>query len=258
MPGFNIEFTVAKVGDGYFTPRHRHNFDQIRYVLSGDLNIGKRDLKQGECGYFSEGVYYGPQAQQGVAEVLTLQLPGASGTHFMTYDELNETHQMLKLRGADFKRGIYTGKTNTGQTEQKDGYEALWEAHEEQELIYPQPRYEDVVIMQPSAYRWIAAPAQPGVETKHLGVFTELQTGMGFLRLNSGSRLTGYQPAAPHIYYLLSGAVVHNGQTYPTGSAFFLPAKQPNGDFQPTGPTAAEFFTINLPMISYYARQGFE
>ena len=65
IPGVTMEYSLSVVPDGYFTPRHRHNFDQIRYTLSGLQSTGLGDLAGGECGYFPEGSHYGPQQQKG-------------------------------------------------------------------------------------------------------------------------------------------------------------------------------------------------
>ena len=49
-------------GGGWRTPRHRHNFDQIRYVIKGRLPYSETDyLEEGWVGYFPESVHYGPQ-----------------------------------------------------------------------------------------------------------------------------------------------------------------------------------------------------
>jgi hypothetical protein len=73
VPGLNFRFSCDRVSDGFFSPRHRHNFDQFRYALLGTINIGKgATLKEGECGYFPEGAYYGPQQQMGDGEALAI------------------------------------------------------------------------------------------------------------------------------------------------------------------------------------------
>src|SRR4030088_2898167 len=65
VAGVTIEYSLSVVPDGYFTPRHRHNFDQIRYTLTGIQSTGLGDLAAGECGYFPEGSHYGPQKPVG-------------------------------------------------------------------------------------------------------------------------------------------------------------------------------------------------
>src|SRR5271165_4603582 len=64
IPEINLRWGFDQIGDGFYSPRHRHNFDQFRYVVYGETNISKgRDLHQGEIGYFPEGTYYGPLTQ---------------------------------------------------------------------------------------------------------------------------------------------------------------------------------------------------
>lgn len=44
-------------------PRHQHNFDQIRYCISGTMNYGPNCwVKEGEVAYYPEGAYYGPRS----------------------------------------------------------------------------------------------------------------------------------------------------------------------------------------------------
>ena len=58
----NFMYILGRQDGDFLMPRHRHNFDQIRLPLRGDMNIGKGlVLKQGEFGYFAEGLAYGPQ-----------------------------------------------------------------------------------------------------------------------------------------------------------------------------------------------------
>src|SRR5262245_803008 len=100
IPGVTMEYSLSVVPNGYFTPRHKHNFDQIRYTLSGIQSTGLGDLAAGECGYFPEGSYYGPQQQEGACECLVLQLQGASGERLLSDERLTPTHgQRLRSRG---------------------------------------------------------------------------------------------------------------------------------------------------------------
>src|SRR5690606_37401882 len=55
----NYEFTLARSPGRFKSPRHRHNFDQIRLCLEGRFGDGKTlDLNPGEVGYYGEGSYY--------------------------------------------------------------------------------------------------------------------------------------------------------------------------------------------------------
>ena len=109
VDGVTMEYSLSVVPDGYFTPRHRHNFDQIRYTLSGVQSTGLGDLAAGECGYFPEGSHYGPQQQKGECECLVLQFQGASGEHLLSNEEMNATYDKLIKAGGKFENGVYKG-----------------------------------------------------------------------------------------------------------------------------------------------------
>ncbi len=65
---------------GWTTPRHRHNFDQIRYIIKGTYPYAKgKSMPEGWVGYFPESVHYGPQDRPEGLEMLTCQFGGASG-----------------------------------------------------------------------------------------------------------------------------------------------------------------------------------
>src|SRR3982751_5626012 len=59
----NYDLNMGLTGSGgWRTPRHRHTFDQIRYVIAGTLPYTETDvLEQGWVGYFPESVHYGPR-----------------------------------------------------------------------------------------------------------------------------------------------------------------------------------------------------
>src|SRR5712675_446838 len=58
----NFMLILARQDKDFSMPRHRHNFDQIRLPICGDMNIGDGIvLREGQVGYFPEGLPYGPQ-----------------------------------------------------------------------------------------------------------------------------------------------------------------------------------------------------
>jgi len=62
----NYLANIARSAGDYSSPRHRHNFDQLRVVLDGRLPVTpRRTMKPGQIGYFPEGTYYGPQLDDG-------------------------------------------------------------------------------------------------------------------------------------------------------------------------------------------------
>ena len=103
----NFEFSLVQTRGQYHTPRHRHNFDQVRLNLTGAMNYADgKDLRAGEVGYFPEGTRYGPQNIVGDPLTLVLQSGGASGEGFMSYRQLNDGHRALEKLGT-FSEGVF-------------------------------------------------------------------------------------------------------------------------------------------------------
>ena len=70
---------------GWTTPRHRHNFDQIRYVMKGIYPYAKgKSMSEGTVAYFPESVHYGPQDRPEGLEMMVCQFGGASGSGFVS------------------------------------------------------------------------------------------------------------------------------------------------------------------------------
>ena len=162
IPGVTMEYSLSIVPDGYFTPRHRHNFDQIRYTLSGLQSTGYGDLAAGEIGYFPEGSHYGPQKQEGECACLVLQFQGASGEHLLSNEEMNATYDKLIKAGGKFENGVYKGFKPDGTPKNRDSYEAIWEEHEGHELVFPAPRYREPVMMLADNSRYLARSQTSG------------------------------------------------------------------------------------------------
>src|SRR5262249_28048209 len=82
-PG-NFKFSVSALGTDYSGPRHRHNFDQYRFMLEGESDYGQDGpLKAGMLGYYPEGVHYGPQVNKTPITNVVLQFGGASGSGYL-------------------------------------------------------------------------------------------------------------------------------------------------------------------------------
>jgi hypothetical protein len=251
VSGVTCEFSLSIVPEGYFTPRHRHNFDQIRYTLKGVQSTGYGDLGPGEIGYFPEGAYYGPQAQKGECEALVLQFQGASGEHLLSNEEMNTTYQKMIAGGAIFENGIYRGQTADGRRKNKDSYVAIWEEHEGKKLAFPKPRYRAPIMMQPDYYSWVADHERPGIETKHLGTFTELHTGIGFIRLQPGAVLKRARQKDAELRYLVSGNCSYAGRQWGEGAYCYLSPGAEVDTFASEG--GATFFFISLPLVAEFA-----
>jgi hypothetical protein len=251
VAGLTIELSLSIVPEGYFTPRHRHNFDQIRYTLEGIQSTGYGDLGPGEIGYFPEGAYYGPQAQKGECTALVLQFQGASGEHLLSNEEMNATYQKMIAAGAKFENGIYRGQTADGRRKNKDSYVAIWEEHEGRKLTFPKPRYRAPVMMEPSHFNWLQDRARPGIETKHLGTFSEMRTGIGYFRLLPQARLAGGKQKDCELRYLVEGSFAYGGRRWDAGTYMYVPFGSETGAITSEG--GANFFVISLPVVAEMA-----
>jgi hypothetical protein len=183
----NYTFVLVREGVVATTPRHKHNFDQLRMTISGRTNYGpKRWIEPGEIAYFPEGVPYGPEECEGDRLGFTLQFGGASGNGIMTQRQVHAGREELG-RAGKFERGVYYPSPAGGKERPMDGYEAIWEFTNQRPLVYPQPRYDEPVLMRPANFTWLDDPAQPGVSSKILGVFTERRLEIAMRRVARGA-----------------------------------------------------------------------
>lgn len=240
----NFELNIAKVEDRYFTPRHRHNFDQVRYVLSGAFGFDKgRNQTAGTVGYFPEGCHYQQQAE-GPSLTLLLQTAGASNAPYVSYPTLRRLVGELSAHG-EFRKGVYSTIRADGTRVNQDSYEALWEKACNREITYPRPRYNDPIIMYPDAFEYAAVAGAPGVSRKHLGTFTERALGIGFLRFEAGAALEfdGGQ-AGDHLFHVISGTGRIGGHDWRPGDVLHLDTADHTGF---TAATTTELYYLRLP-----------
>lgn len=205
----NFEFSIVWVPEHYSTPRHRHTFDQIRFVRRGEFGYGaNRVQKAGEITYFSEGTYY---AQNGTceSETLLLQFGSATGTGFVKGEELRKAMHELKQIG-EFHDGVFT-EYRDGRKINRDATEAIYEHYYGAPIRYRTPRYEDPVLIHPEAFEW-APTEHEGILYKNLGVFTERDITIGFWRIEPDAALTVAADTAPVLLYTLTGVADVDGQ----------------------------------------------
>jgi hypothetical protein len=187
----NFQLSFGQMGGDFNSPRHRHNFEQIRYQLEGVLDYGRDGkLVAGMVGYFPEAVYYGPQSQDPeiACKTIVLQFGGASGSGYLSQAEVKAGMQALQQEG-EFKDGVFRRADAAGKRN-VDGYQAIWEHVNERPMVYPKPRYPQPIFMDPANYEWVPVEGAPGVCEKLLGVFTERRSEAGFLRLDPGASFT--------------------------------------------------------------------
>jgi hypothetical protein len=249
IEGLNLRFSFDRVLDGFYSPRHRHNFDQFRYVLSGTINIGKGlVLAQGECGYFPEGTYYGAQDQKGDGEALVMQFPGPQAAHFITQPEYREGVARLKATGAVFENGVCRRTDGQGREYNQDGFEAVWESFTGEAVTYAPPRYGEPVIIKPEGFRWLLDLVRRGLEVRPLGTFNEYRTSLSQWRLSPGAVIPSGTLAAPEFRFVLKGEVTFGGKRLPVRGAAYIPDGIETGILESRD--GAEILVISVPMYA--------
>ncbi|WP_442737980.1 hypothetical protein ACQUSN_07685 [Streptomyces pseudogriseolus] len=230
-------------GGGWRTPRHRHNFDQIRYVIQGELPYTETEvLKEGWVGYFPESVHYGPQERAEGLRTMVLQCGGASGQGYLSVARREAVNAELNTVG-EFKKGLYHYTDDNGVAQTKDGSEAIFEHATGGALRFAAPRYTDVIAMDPEAYDWQKS-RDAGVEEKWLGRFTERDLRIGFVRLDAGAVYQAGQFDSIEILFQTRGRVTAGGEEYGPETGYEFLANEGPVPVEATEP--AEFLRMVL------------
>ncbi len=204
----------------YYTPRHRHNFDQIRIMLKGSFQWNPRFIqKEGMVGYFTEGTMY---TQQGVDDsaTLLLQVGGASGEGYMNYEQMQAGIRELQQHG-QFNKGIYEGREASGEPIKRDGYEAIWECVFGRKISYAKPRYQAPIMLWPDRFSWTST-INKGVYRKSLGIFNERGLALDQLRLDAASGFIANAADKSRLLYFLSGDGRANAEIYQQATTVYL------------------------------------
>ncbi|MBT5051267.1 MAG: hypothetical protein HOM58_22415 [Rhodospirillaceae bacterium] len=240
----NYKFFLSKESADFYSPRHRHPWDQIRFCLEGSVPIGvRKSVDEGEIGYFPEGVHYGPQDGDD-RFVAILQFGGASGQGILSSGQVNRGYDLLSGEGT-FDGGIFRRKTTSGKRNQ-DGYEAIWQKITGQKMINPPPRYKEPVVMNPGHFAWRPVAGGAGVEQRHIGSFSERATKIDFFRLARGARRA--LPPEDHLrlLYVVKGTGACGRQPYRRHTSMEL-APGEAARFMPK--TATEILSITIPSV---------
>ena len=215
----NFHLGIGQQDGDFASPRHRHNFDQFRFQLEGTMNFD-RDGKMaaGTLGYFPEGAAYGPQSSEGRSVTAVLQFGGASGSGYLSPQEVAAGTEELKQFGS-FEGGIFRRNDDAEGRRNTDAYQAIWEHVHGRRMDYPKPRYRDPIMVDPQNYDWLAVDGMPGVRQKPLGTFTERACAAALLTMARGAT---YRGAPRGVYLVLSGSGVVGATPYRALTAFHL------------------------------------
>ncbi|MGY5119032.1 hypothetical protein ACWC2H_24760 [Streptomyces sp. 900105755] len=244
----NFMYTLGRQDADFHMPRHRHNFEQIRLPVRGDMNLGRGlVLGEGQVGYFPEGLSYGPQddplgkAAPGERLQLVLQFGGASGYGFMSIEQRRKAWDEL-LEHGKFVGPYYHFDNGKVQW----GLNTIWEHVFGEHLKYPRPRYKNVQIADPKRFNWLPVQGSEGVDHKFMGSFSERGVWIELVRLTEGATWTSLDEGARRLVVVLSG----------TGTAAdddigWMTAIQadPGEALSLTASSELELFLVGLPPI---------
>jgi hypothetical protein len=239
----NFSLELVKTFNDFFSPRHRHNFDQVRFQVEGMFDFGKSGkMRPGMVGYFPESTRYGPQTSTADALLLVLQFAGASRARYMSKTQLGRGVSELKAFGT-FENGIYTVVDEQGRKRNRDSYEAVWEHVFGQPLAYAASRYNDAILIDPEGFAWMPRQGEPGVTERLLGVFTERRTELAFVRLEPGAR---HRAPGGRIYFVTSGQGRAGGAEWAPRTTIHV-AEGEDGVFEARA--TSEMLTISFPSV---------
>ena len=166
----NFYLRIVWTEGDFFSPRHMHNFDQVRAQLKGRFSFDKDGtMHPGGVGYFPEGTAYGPQTSAEDTIQLAMQIGAPSRSGYISEEERQVAAEALSKRGR-FEKGKYFAnddKSGVGQ----DGFEAVWEYANGRRIKYPKKRLEKPLLVNPDAFEWLDVASAAGVRTKRLWDF---------------------------------------------------------------------------------------
>lgn len=238
----NFSLELVRTRSDFLSPRHRHNFDQVRFQLEGMFDFdhdGK--MTPGKIGFFPEGTRYGPQTCADSSLVLVLQFGGASGGGFMSKEQLDEGVRTLKNRGV-VENGVFTWYDDNGVKHNKDSYEAVWELVFGRKLSYPRESYDRPILMDPANYHWTQTD-NPGVFEKFFGTFTERRTTLSTLQMDPGASHVVGQNA---ILFVVDGTGLAGGHPYNAKTSIHT---EDDESIEIVASTTTEMLCISIPPL---------
>jgi hypothetical protein len=243
---FRLGYSYGGDDASWTTPRHHHNFEQIRFVIEGQYSVAsRRVIPAGGLGYFPESAYYGPQDINPDLTMLILQFGGPSGQGYASIAQRKKGLEDLKAKDGELENGIWSWVDEDGTHHNQDAFEAVWETMNGRTIEYPPSRYEDIMLMHPQNFSWVADPEAPGLSWKKLGTFSERETKIAFARLDPGARFQIGTEPSNELAFVVTGAVECDGDSHAALTAFGTDSTDSATDLVATAPT--ELLYIKMP-----------
>jgi len=238
--GYTVDVVRYEGGHGTFSaPRHKHNFDQIRYVVSGTPDFGHYQVaSQGQSAFFPAGAAYGPETIE-ESEMLLIQW----GTHWVTREDHDKTYTAMQQTG-EFKDGYYVTVDADGNEHRADPRNAIWETFNKRKFVYPVPRYPQPVIMEPEGFEW--RPAGRGVSAKIMGRFTEDDVYIANYRWTEDGGVLSLGAERTQLLWVIEGQLTVNGVSYDPATVIFSEFEETT-ELAGTAGAQAVVFGLALP-----------
>jgi len=180
----NYMLVMSREPKSFYSPRHRHPWDQVRICLEGRIPIAKGlFVEGGEIAYFPESAHYGPQEGGDDRIVVLLQFGGASGQGFIGPDRVKQARLEL-ARSGRFEGGVYVRDTSEGRRN-LDAYEAIWLHVKGGEVMYAPPAYKTPIVMRPEALPWRSG-SEARVSIRQVGAFPHRGLAVNAWRIEPG------------------------------------------------------------------------
>ncbi|MER7197312.1 hypothetical protein CG723_44410 [Streptomyces sp. CB01635] len=213
--GYTADLVRYEGGHGTFNaPRHKHNFDQIRYTVSGTPDFGHYQVSsEGQSVFFPAGAAYGPETIE-EAEILLIQW----GEHWVSRAQHDETYAQMQQKG-EFRDGYYITVGADGTEHRADGRNAVWEAFNQRKLVYPTPRHPQPVMMEPEGFAWRSIGR--GVSTKTLGRFTEDDVYVANYRWDVAGGVLDLTAERTQLLWIIDGGLSVDGVAYEPHTVIF-------------------------------------
>jgi hypothetical protein len=241
----NYMLVMSREPKSFFSPRHRHPWDQIRFCLEGEVPIAKGlCVASGEIAYFPESAHYGPQEGGEDRIVLLLQFGGASGQGFIGPDRVTQARLELAKTGR-FEGGVYHRDTTQGRRN-RDAYEAIWLHVTGGDLSYVPPVYKTPIVMRPGALPWLRTAAA-GVSIKHVGVFPHRGLSLNAWRIEPGVPHTTPRVRALRFLFVTEGSGTAGAEALRRWSVARL---QPDESATLEATSALEVLELEVRLIS--------
>ena len=140
---FNLRWVLSE--SDFFSPRHHHNFDQVRIQVKGAFSFDNDgEMPPGSVGFFPEGTFYGPQSSQAETIQLVMQIGGASKNGYLSESNRIQAVQELNKSGQFIKGRFHPNGTNPD--DHIDSFQAVWEYFYKRKMVYPSERFSKPVF----------------------------------------------------------------------------------------------------------------